>query len=430
MNALSNNRFDFIGVGFGPSNLALAIAMSEHTPAHARPLHGLFIEKKPAFSWHEDMLLDGSTMQISFLKDLATLRNPSSRFTFLNYLHAKHRLSDFINLKTFFPTRVEFNDYLCWAAEQFASICAYQEEVLSITPIYQQRQVVALHVRSTHPLQGQIDRQTKHLILGVGGRPYYPQPFADMRDPRILHNAQYLQRIDQLLADGQPKRVAVIGGGQSAAEVFYDLTQRFPNVAVSLLTRSHALRPADDSPFVNEIFNPEFVDFIYQQPQQLRHQLLQRYHNTNYAVIDADLIERIYHLFYQQKVSGIAHHQLLMHTHVQQASATSDHLTLTLHDQVQAISCVQHFDVVILATGYQREQHTELLAGLQHELGGFEVERDYRLKTPDHVLPRIYLQGCNEGSHGLSDTLLSVLSVRSQEIVDSLTCQPLMRTFA
>jgi L-ornithine N5-oxygenase len=32
----------------------------------------------------------------------------------------------------------------------------------------------------------------------------------------------------------------------------------------------------------------------------------------------------------------------------------------------------------------------------------------------------IYLQGCCEASHGLSDTLLSVLAIRSQEVVDAL----------
>ena len=62
------------------------------------------------------MLLEQAHMQVSFLKDLATLRNPTSRFTFINYLHEKGRLQDFINLKTFFPSRHEFNDYLAWAA--------------------------------------------------------------------------------------------------------------------------------------------------------------------------------------------------------------------------------------------------------------------------------------------------------------------------
>ncbi|MBU2047505.1 MAG: lysine N(6)-hydroxylase/L-ornithine N(5)-oxygenase family protein, partial [Gammaproteobacteria bacterium] len=58
-----------IGVGFGPSNIALAIALEERDSADGS-LRPLFIEKQPHFAWHRDMLLDGAHMQISFLKDL------------------------------------------------------------------------------------------------------------------------------------------------------------------------------------------------------------------------------------------------------------------------------------------------------------------------------------------------------------------------
>jgi L-ornithine N5-oxygenase len=65
-----------------------------------------------------------------------------------------------------------------------------------------------------------------------------------------------------------------------------------------------------------------------------------------------------------------------------------------------------------------------LLDGLAPYLGDAlaqgNVRRDYQLATPAHFKPRIYLQGCCEDSHGLSDTLLSVLALRSDEITASL----------
>ena len=50
------------------------------------------------------------------------------------------------------------------------------------------------------------------------------------------------------------RRVAVIGGGQSAAEVFHNLHARYPACKTNLIIRGAALKPSDDSPFVNEIF--------------------------------------------------------------------------------------------------------------------------------------------------------------------------------
>jgi L-ornithine N5-oxygenase len=63
---------DLVGIGFGPSNLALALALHEANGAAA--CDALFLERQPTFGWHTGMLLDDATMQVSFLKDLVTMR--------------------------------------------------------------------------------------------------------------------------------------------------------------------------------------------------------------------------------------------------------------------------------------------------------------------------------------------------------------------
>src|SRR5690606_15444079 len=106
--------YDVVGVGFGPSNLALAIALAEYEEQRGPGdpvVTARFLERQESFAWHSGMLIDDATMQVSFLKDLVTLRNPASRFSFLSYLHARDRLVDFINHKTLFPLRAEFDDY-------------------------------------------------------------------------------------------------------------------------------------------------------------------------------------------------------------------------------------------------------------------------------------------------------------------------------
>ncbi|MGV7904616.1 SidA/IucD/PvdA family monooxygenase, partial [Mycobacterium kansasii] len=64
-----------------------------------------------------------------------TLRNPRSPFTFLSYLEARGRLVDFINHQTFFPTRVEFTDYLSWVAESVDARIDYGTTVTAVERI-------------------------------------------------------------------------------------------------------------------------------------------------------------------------------------------------------------------------------------------------------------------------------------------------------
>lgn len=81
---------------------------------------------------------------------------------------------------------------------------------------------------------------------------------------------------------------------------------------------------------------------------------------------------------------------------------------------------MRRYDAVVLATGYDRDIRHPLLAPLAPYFEDFEIDRDYRLRTRPEFRPQIHVQGHSEDTHGLSDTLLSVLAIRSQEIAASL----------
>src|SRR5215208_8142900 len=138
--------YDILGVGFGPANLALAICLEEEAEEGRRDLKRLFLEIKPRAVWHPGMLLEDSLIQISVLKDLATVRNPRSRFTFLNYLKTQGRLFEFLNLRDLFPTRIEFNDYLRWVAGELEQRVRYGREVLAVEPVEGDGEVRLLRV--------------------------------------------------------------------------------------------------------------------------------------------------------------------------------------------------------------------------------------------------------------------------------------------
>lgn len=408
---------DLIGIGFGPSNVALAIALDEQRQGRPRP-DAVFIEKQPGFAWHKDMLLDNAHMQISFLKDLATLRNPASRFTFVNYLHQKGRLQDFINLKTFFPSRHEFNDYLGWAAAHFSDRCAYGEEVTDVQPETRDGEVALLRVRS-RTADGQTrERLGRNLVVSIGGTASVPEAFVALRDDRrVFHSSHYLRHIAE---HRQPQRIAVIGAGQSAAELFMDLHGRYPGAQVDLVMRARSIRPSDDSPFVNEIFNADFVDHVYGRPVHEREALLREFWHTNYACPDLELIESIFKVFYEQRVRGDERHRFLRRHEVRGARAGADGIHVDLHDLNADRPASERYDIVVLATGYERQQHKAMLGPLAPWLGEFDVDRQYRVATAPGFRPAIFLQGACESSHGLSDTLLSVTAVRTGEITAAL----------
>ena len=245
---------DLICIGFGPASLAIAIAINDLyklSPPLPQP-KVLFLEKQSQFAWHAGMQLPGAKMQISFLKDLATPRDPRSKFTFLNYLFENGRLNQFINLGTFLPTRVEYEDYLRWCAKHFEreGKVAYDMEVegVKIGERSKDGRVAGFTVSARDQRGDLVTRRAGHVVIAVGGRPVIPQSLQGLK--HVAHSSQFatiISNIQQRVA-GRPPRFAVVGSGQSAAEIFNDLWERFPDSQVKLVIKGASLRPSDDSP--------------------------------------------------------------------------------------------------------------------------------------------------------------------------------------
>jgi L-ornithine N5-monooxygenase len=245
---------DLVCVGFGPASLAIAVALNDALEDGnlLNPPNVLFLEKQHRFAWHAGMLLPGAKMQISFIKDLATLRNPRSSFTFLNYLNEQGRLVDFTNLSTFLPARAEYEDYLRWAASHFDDVVQYGSEVLSVARDQMSGDgmaAVTFRVSSRDPETGIIStHRAKNIIVAVGGRASIPKSLPS-GNPRVIHSSQYAHLVPKTLNDSRaPYRVAVVGAGQSAAEIFNNVQLLYPNSQTRLIMRSEFLKPSDDSP--------------------------------------------------------------------------------------------------------------------------------------------------------------------------------------
>ena len=57
------------------------------------------------------VLLDDATLQVPFLADLVTMADPTSRWSFLNYLKQAGHLYPFYIRESFYPLRKEYDDY-------------------------------------------------------------------------------------------------------------------------------------------------------------------------------------------------------------------------------------------------------------------------------------------------------------------------------
>lgn len=539
------DTYDVLGCGFGPANLGIAVALADKWSIDKKTQRVIFIEKHPDFRWHPGMLIPGARMQISCLKDLATLRNPCSPFTFLSYLHAQNRLSVFINRGSTIPSRREFSDYLAWAAREVTRRgveVAYAEEVIAISKVHVGEEE-RIEVTSRRSTSGElIVRRTKDIILSAGGSPRIPRVLSSLQQQKwteesvlevpVLHTASYitfirpvLSRLSQL---GRPLKIAIVGGGQSAAECLMDAYNRLESLLpgghqVDMVIRKGSLKPSDDSPFVNEIFDPSSTDEWYNlSTDRLRGQILSEYKNTNYSVVNPKSLDNLYELIYEQRLSesiasrdcsgasdmnvriNLRHNENVVGATI--ASLGVDHsprqITLVrqntrTHELVEDV-----YDAIICGTGYERTAWMNFLrrsnlakdyglAGItddtpvklvpahctfapeaesefssfdsrhtsQHEQDPIQspvtgstsssstppsspslscssqslstpvqirISRAYRLLPVSSVQGkrgRIYVQGCAEATHGLSDTLLSVIGVRSGEVVDDLLAE-------
>jgi L-ornithine N5-monooxygenase len=424
--------YDLVGIGFGPSNLALATTIQEESElVSGRALRCLFLERRREFGWHPGLLLDGARVQLSFLKDLVTLRNPCSRFTFLNYLRERNRLDHFANLRNMYPTRLEFNDYYRWAAEQVRDVVYYGHEVVSVEPVRTTQasrgaRVDLLRVRAREiDAQRSVEFLTRNLVLAVGGVPALPQGI-DLRGcRRVFHAQEFLPRLAVDYPDRDAAyRFVVVGSGQTAAEVFQHLLSRYPRAEITATLRRFAYKPADDSHFVNEIFFPEMIDFVYRLPAERRRALFSSHADTNYSAVDVDLIQEIYEELYQARVAGEERARILRFHELRGFAEHDEKLVLHFHDSLANRPVELEADAAILATGYVRPGKPEILGPVQEYLDveedRYAVERNYRIRSREDFLPRIFLQGFCESTHGISDTLLSNLAKRSVEILGAL----------
>ncbi|CEH18322.1 Flavin-containing monooxygenase [Ceraceosorus bombacis] len=466
------------------------------------------------------------------------MRDPTSSYSFVSYLHSMGRLAAFINREATIPSRREWSAYLTWAAKRMDEYVSYAEDVESIEPVTDTNLAVSegvklLRVTTKRRSDGHVRiRLARNITVGVGGIGRVPAPLANVypaqpwtAKSRVIHTSTFLPSLAAIapLLRTQSKsrslRIAVIGSGQSAAESALHLHRTYPEADVNIIFRASAIVPSDDSALVNSAaFDPHRTDTFWRAGSEERAEWLREYKRTNYSVVRSDVLNAIDEIVYDQQIEFDApwpgadgpskgRLNLLPNTQVDISRLVGEgddqQIELTTSDtkpNAESESKTERFDLVVLGTGFERApacmkflqplaphfpaldpeadkrraelgypQEVETLEARRaaNEAAGERAEerlrervrgiaRDYHLVpyasqafSPNHrsgtssptsssssrtlsvdatsregiagaFQPGVFVLGGNEATHGLSDSLLSIVAHRAGELTRTI----------
>jgi len=415
--ALDHQEVELLAIGAGPANLAFAVAVEELAPPDLAA-NTLLIEQHENVAWQRGMLLPWTQSQVSFLKDLVTLRNPRSKFSFVNYLHTVGRLNDFVNMASFLPFRLEISDYLQWVAESLSTVRV--EYGRRCQRIEARRAADGSVIGWLVYLADGSTIGASSLVIGIGREARIPAEFKELPYERVIHSTQYSLRTAELDPDAA-LRIVVVGAAQSAAEMLWATHQRMPNAQCAMIIRSVGLEYYQTSKFTNELYFPTFTDEFYSAPPDARRHILRDMRQTNYAGVTPNMLDTLYRQMYLERLTGTRRLRMITMVDVTKARMDGDEVVLTLSNRMGRVAEELPCDLLLLGTGFEPTM-PPIVRNVAEEAGVAEVavSRAYRLLTPPNVSAACYLQGTNEDSHGIADSLMSVLAVRAAEIVDDV----------
>ncbi|MFE9552788.1 lysine N(6)-hydroxylase/L-ornithine N(5)-oxygenase family protein [Streptomyces sp. NPDC006703] len=402
-----SEAYDFIGIGLGPFNLGLACLTEPMAE-----LTGLFLETKPDFEWHSGMFLEGAHLQTPFLSDLVTLADPTSPYSFLNYLKESGRLYSFYIRENFYPLRTEYNDYCRWAAGKLSSV-RFSQSVASVT--YDETSELYAVATTT----GESFR-ARRLVLGTGTPPHIPEPCRGLGGD-LLHNSRYLEHKEALQAK---ESITLVGSGQSAAEIYYDLLSEIDvhGYRLNWVTRSPRFFPLEYTKLTLEMTSPEYIDYFHALPETTRYRL-EATQKGLFKGIDSELIDAIFDLLYQKNLKGPVPTRLLTNSALNAASydTTSGTYTLGLRQEEQEKDYTLTTEGLVLATGYQYAE-PEFLKPVSARLrrdgrGRFDVARNYSI---DITGRGVFLQNAGVHTHSITSPDLGMGAYRNAYIIGEL----------
>ena len=386
--------YDILGIGLGPFNLGLAAL------CQSLELNSLFMEKADSFNWHPGLLLDDARLQVPFYADLVTPADPCSKFSYIAFLHARQRLFRFAIRNNLYIKRQDYNDYCRWVIGQLSNIrFSYKCENIEFDDAKKYYRVY-----SNNEVY-----HAKHIVIGVGTVPCIPGFVKNWLQGPVLHSADYLPKKDMLL---QQPDISIIGSGQSAAEIIFDLLKCYKG-KLNWFSNADSFFPMDNSKFSLEKTSPDYVDYFYSLPEISKKDILSRQTNL-YKGINEGLIDSIYGMLDDAAVPST---RLYPGCELQ---SIQNGYTLGF----QHLGFQQHFDhlasAVILATGYH-QLLPSFIGPISHHIQWhtqqrYKVNRNYSIDNNNSI----FVQNADLHSHGFNAADLGLGVYRNATIINTI----------
>jgi lysine N6-hydroxylase len=428
----SNELYDLVGIGIGPFNLSLA-ALSNNTN-----LKTLFLEKKDKFNWHPGLLIEGTTLQVPFMCDLVTMADPSHPLSFLNYLHKQDRLYRFYFREEFLIPRKEYNHYCQWASQQLPQ-CKFGYEVIDISIIDNNgEKYYQVHYSDNISKKYHVV-MAKNIALGIGSVPALPKVVSEIifdNKNSIFHSSEFLNKKSSIIPNNKNKQiVTVLGSGQSAGEIYYDLLQNQrlddedgDEYSLRWLTRGNGFFPMEYSKLGLEHFTPDYQAYFHALPQTKKDNIISK-QDLLYKGMSSILIANIYDLLYEREVlNQPADSFLLALSELKEITINTSgpRYSLTFEHRQDEKKFTIETDILICSTGYNH-QLPPFIAGINDDINWdistgkkrFKIDKKYRLKTSSNI-GSIYIQNGELHTHGIGAPDLGLGAHRSAVIINDL----------
>ena len=407
---MSKTIADLVGIGIGPSNLSIAALLHE-----APGLEVVFFDKKPRFDWHPGLMFRQARMQTPFLKDLVTGVRPTNPYSFVNYLVQTGRFYQFLSASMDSVGRQEFTAYMAWVAGQL-DVLRFGTEIHEVQ--FVRDHFVVRHSRGF--------TRARNMSLGSGRAPHVPECALPALGDRCFHAIDILTRQPRM----EGARVAIVGGGQTGAEVLLHALRGHWGAPreLSWISRRPNFEPLDETPFTNELFMPGYVRMFHRLDERRRHALVAEQKLAGDGISSSTLRELYRELYEQQLCNDGRAVELLPARDMASAHSNGKEIRLTLHNRLDGSREYHGADLVILCTGFV-ERLPGYLAKLQERLhldeqGRLRLGSEFDVQWDGPKENRIYGLNVGRFTHGIAEPQLSLAAWRSAVIINHLLGRP------